>query len=133
MSRSTYLVRAERSGNWWAIEAPEVDGAFSQAKRIDQIEDMAREVVALMLNVPEDSFDLKLDVAIPAEWDALAKLNRKAQIVAEVAQRVASSHARDTVQQLQAAGLPLRDIGSIMGISAQRVSQLLHPSRSRQV
>ncbi len=27
-----------RSGAWWAVEVPEVPGAFTQAERLDQVE-----------------------------------------------------------------------------------------------
>ena len=58
--RPTYIATARRSGDWWAIEVPGVQGVHSQAKRLDQVESMAREAIALMLDVPEDSFDVIL-------------------------------------------------------------------------
>lgn len=65
MMRQHYRVRAERSGRWWAIEVPGVPNAVSQARRIDQLEDMAREVVALLLEVDPDSFDLDIELVSP--------------------------------------------------------------------
>jgi hypothetical protein len=38
----TYTVRAERSGHWWALEAPEIPGLYSQARRLDQVIDTGR-------------------------------------------------------------------------------------------
>ena len=35
-----------RSGNWWAVEIPEVEGAFTQARRLDQVADMAADGAA---------------------------------------------------------------------------------------
>jgi len=46
-----YRVRAVRSGNWWSITVPELPGVFSQARRLDQVEAMAREAIAMMLDV----------------------------------------------------------------------------------
>ncbi len=46
-----YRVRAVRSGSWWAITVPELPGVFSQARRLDQVEAMAREAIAMMLDV----------------------------------------------------------------------------------
>ncbi|WP_405105727.1 hypothetical protein OG559_19495 [Micromonospora sp. NBC_01405] len=34
-----------RSGNWWSISVPGLRGVHSQARRLDQVEDMAREYV----------------------------------------------------------------------------------------
>ena len=53
---TSYAVLAERSGRWWAISVPELPGVFSQARRRDQIEAMARDAIALYLDVPLDSF-----------------------------------------------------------------------------
>jgi predicted RNase H-like HicB family nuclease len=46
-NRPNYRARARRGERSWVIAVPEVDGAFIQAKRIDQPEAMAREVIAL--------------------------------------------------------------------------------------
>ncbi|MBI4728636.1 MAG: type II toxin-antitoxin system HicB family antitoxin, partial [Acidobacteria bacterium] len=47
--RTTYRVVAQRSGSWWAIEVPDLPGAFTQARRLEQIERMGRDAIALML------------------------------------------------------------------------------------
>ena len=77
--RRTYQAIARRVGGWWAIEVPEVPGAFTQTRRLDQVDTMAREVISLML---------------------------------------------DTARN----GLPLRDIGSLLGVSFQRAQQLVGQS-----
>ena len=61
-------VRARRrtsSGDWWAISVPEVKGAFSQARRLDQVEGMAREAIALILDVDRQSFDIEVLPDLP--------------------------------------------------------------------
>ena len=49
-----YRVRAVRSGNWWSITVPELPGVFAQARRLDQVETMAREAIAMMLDIDTD-------------------------------------------------------------------------------
>ena len=56
-----FRVRAVRSGSWWAITVPELPGVFSQAKRLDQVETMAREAVSMMLEVDTDQIS-KIEV-----------------------------------------------------------------------
>lgn len=51
-----YSVRCVRSGAWWAISVPEIEGLFSQARHLDQADGMAREAIALMLEVGPQSF-----------------------------------------------------------------------------
>ena len=46
---STYTATAHREGDWWVIDVEGV--GVTQAKRLDQVEGMARDMVALMLDV----------------------------------------------------------------------------------
>lgn len=64
--RKTYQVTAERDGRWYAIQ---IDGlppnmcGVSQSpadEGMEGVESMAREVVSLLLDVPEGSFDLEV-------------------------------------------------------------------------
>jgi predicted RNase H-like HicB family nuclease/bifunctional DNA-binding transcriptional regulator/antitoxin component of YhaV-PrlF toxin-antitoxin module len=66
--RNTYKLIATREGGWWSIEVPEIPGVFSQARRLDQAEYMARDAIALMLEVPEDSFDVVVEAQLPARF-----------------------------------------------------------------
>ena len=64
--RPTFVVRAIPDGNFWYIEIDGVPrhgdspGAFTQARSTDEIEPMARDVTAVVLEVPHDSFDLSV-------------------------------------------------------------------------
>lgn len=58
-----YRVEVVRSGAWWAITVPALDGVFSQAKRLDQVEDAAREAISLMLETEENDIGT-LDVVV---------------------------------------------------------------------
>ena len=46
-----YRVEVVRSGEWWAITVPALRGAFSQARNLDEVPEVAREAIALMLDV----------------------------------------------------------------------------------
>ncbi len=52
-----YDVTVERDGQFWLIRIPELDGA-TQARTRDEIPDMARDYIAITLNVPADSFEI---------------------------------------------------------------------------
>ena len=60
MDRTLYTARAQRDGNWWTISVAGLPGALTQVRRLDQAEAMTREVIALVLDVPEDSFDVQV-------------------------------------------------------------------------
>jgi sulfur carrier protein ThiS len=121
-----YRAEAVRSGNWWAITVPGLDSVFSQARRLDQVEARAREAIAMMLDVDEaDVGELAVSVTPP---DTVADLLRELD-VSEAAAASASEQAatlrRQVAQELLDEGFPMRDVGRLIGISHQRVSQIL--------
>ena len=46
-----YKVEAQRDGRWWIINVPEIE-QLTQARRIGEIEDMARSLVAMSTDQP---------------------------------------------------------------------------------
>lgn len=126
---ATYTATATRSGSWWAIQVEELDGVWTQARRLDQVEAMARDAIALLLEVPEDSFDVAVRVELPDEIRTAIEELHAAKANAEAASAEASQVAQRTVQTLyNKARLPLRDIGQVLGVSYQRAHQLLRQS-----
>lgn len=121
-----YRVEVVRSGNRWAITVPELDGVFSQAKRLAQIESAAREAIAMMLDLDEaDVGDLDVHVAPPANVaDLLTALSSSVTAAAE-ANEEASRLRREAARALHDQGLPIRDVGALVGVSHQCVHQLL--------
>ncbi len=121
----TYRARARRSGDWWAIDVTDLPGAFTQAKRVAQVEPRVREVIALLLDVPESGFEVDVDYQLPKGIvEALASL-AKARRAAEETERALSDTLRSTAVALTRAGLSYRDAGTLAGVSHQRVGQLL--------
>lgn len=122
--RPTYRVLARRSGAWWAIQVREVDGVFSQARRLDQVEAMARDAISLMLEVPEDSFDLDVVVSAPESLGSLVDEYRRERDVADKSSHRATELAREIVAKAEEEHLTVRDLGELMGLSFQRVQQI---------
>ena len=50
MAVKNYRVTARRSGEWWALDVPELPGVHSQTKRLEQAEAEISEAIALMLD-----------------------------------------------------------------------------------
>jgi hypothetical protein len=136
--KPAYKVRAVRSGRWWAIDVPELPGVFSQARRLDQVEPMAREAIALMLDVPGDSFDLTVDpdrASLGGRLRTVVEEALAARDEATTAQDHASAAMRHAVREIRASGYTSRDAGALLGVSNQRISQLEktagHPQNAR--
>ncbi len=122
----SYRVDVVRSGNWWAIEIPDLPGAFSQARRLDQVEDMACEVIALMTAIDESEVgDLDVHVEPPAVVRDLIATLEESVAAAKDAKATEAETRRAVAEKLRQAGLPTRDVGALIGVSHQRVSQIL--------
>jgi predicted RNase H-like HicB family nuclease len=126
-TKKTYSARAVRSGDWWAITIPGLKGVHSQARRLDQAEPMAREAISLFLDVPGDSFEVMVMPVLPAEVQADVDRARSVRGEADELQReAATATARAARRLVKGARLTVREAGQILGVSHQRIAQLLH-------
>jgi predicted RNase H-like HicB family nuclease len=122
---TTYTASAERSGKWWAVKVPDVPGAFTQGRNLKEAAEMAREAVALLLDLPEEQIEIDLIPELPRATTAALEdfqARRAARESAEEAERTAQEAAARAL--VADAGLSVRDAGVILGISHQRVAQL---------
>jgi predicted RNase H-like HicB family nuclease len=128
----TYRVVAERSGKWWAAHAPELAGVHTQARRLEQVEAEAREAIALMLDVEPESVAVRVEPKLPDEVSALIAAVAAAHSVTENAQAKEREAAHEAARALVVdLGLPQRDAGKILGVTHQRVQQILSGNRKR--
>jgi predicted RNase H-like HicB family nuclease len=126
--RRTFTVNAARARNWWALTVDELPGVFSQARRLDQVEAMARDAISLFLEIPSGSFDLSVRQTLSPDTERIVNAAKTARAKAIAHQHVASERSRAAVRTLVAQGLPQRDIGRLLDLSHQRVAQLLEPT-----
>ncbi|WP_329109020.1 type II toxin-antitoxin system HicB family antitoxin [Micromonospora sp. NBC_01699] len=117
---ATYTATCTRTDNWWAITVAELPGVFSQARRLDQVEAMARDAIAALLDVSPESFDIEVRPEVPGEVNAA----RRARARLVEAERSAEEATVEAARKLLAEGYTVRDAGKLLGISPQRVSQL---------
>jgi predicted RNase H-like HicB family nuclease len=121
-----YKAIAVRSGRWWALAVPELEGVFTQSRRLDQAEPMIREVIGLMLQVPQDSFDVVVESQMESMGDLRVTIEDalRARQAAEQAQEASSAGMRRAVRELRSSGYTARDAGMLLGVSNQRISQI---------
>ena len=126
MVKPTYAIRAVRSGRWWAIDVRELRNVHTQARRLDQVESMAREAIAVSLQAPDDSFDVAVQVDMPSlgALQPTVEQARRAREAADHAQAKAAAAVRQAVLEIRAAGYTSRDAGMLLGYSNQRISQI---------
>lgn len=114
--------RVQRSGDYWAVEVPEVPGVFTQAKRLDQVEEMVVDAVKTMTGEDAHVLCIEMEPELNALLLQLEELRRLAR---EAEGHLAAANRSMAVHLVKDYELPLRDVGKIMGISHQRVDQLL--------
>lgn len=120
---SSYRATAHREGDWWVID---VDGVgVTQAKRLDKVEHMARDLAAAVHDVDYDDVEVEVTVALTPELDRVVTAARTATEAAKSAQKRATDLSRAAAARLQGEKLSLRDIAALTGVSFQRVHQLL--------
>lgn len=123
----TYRVDVVRDEGWWIMHAriPRTI-IYSQAKRVDDVEPMIRDAIAGVLDVDPESFAIELIFDLDSDvLDQVARAREVSLEAAEVQER-ASRESRAAVQALRNEGLTLKEAGYFLGVSPQRVAQLLN-------
>lgn len=119
-----YHVTVQRSGKYWAVHVKEID-RWTQARHLREVEPMARDLVAVMEDVEPDSFTLVVEREIPES--VRRHLARAEALRAEAAakQNEAARESRAAVKDLVSSGVSQREAGELLGMSFQRVNQLV--------
>lgn len=120
----TYHAEVDRDGSAWRVRVPEV-ARTTQARVLAEVEPTARDLISIMDDVPADSFDLDVTITLPA--DVRAELEKSAELREQAArsQAQAAQLARRAARRLRDQGLPLKDVGTALGVSFQRAKQLI--------
>ena len=124
MKRVSYGVTARREGRWWELRVPDLD-LVTQSRRLARAEATARDLIATWLDVDPRSFDVQVLPAVGDDGlDRLISDAVDARAAAERESGRAKALTDEVVNRLVARGVPMRDIGEMLGISHQRVAQL---------
>jgi len=124
---TTYTVSVTREGRWWIVRAPEID-QVTQARRLSEVTKAARELIAVTLDVPMSTVRVQVHVERVGEVEDVtgrAEAIRKEHARADELARRAHDESRELARQLAGAHVPMRDIGELLGVSHQRVHQLI--------
>lgn len=125
-----YVATVTREGRWWMVAIPEIDG-LTQARRIDEAELMARELIAVSLGVALEEVAVTVTVESVGEVPVrsiVERIESDRRAAAEL-ERGASRRAIQLAKQLAAENVTVRDVGSILHVSYQRAHQLTTADR----
>ena len=115
--------KCERKAEGWSVDVPELD-LHTTAKRLDKVTEMVKKVA--LEKGAEDNCELVINVIATMPGiicdieTAQAKMKEAARL-----QEEASAEIRDVVSRMREQGLTLRDIAVLLGVTPQRVAQLV--------
>jgi predicted RNase H-like HicB family nuclease len=123
---STYTVRYERDETgWWVATVKEIRGCHTQGRTIDQSRRRIREALGLFVD-DADEAELIDDIALPAKARNLLRqvhaTRKRAEGETIKLQKSTAAAAKILTKEL---GVSIRDAGELLGLSHQRVHQLL--------
>lgn len=122
-----YQANVTREGKWWMVRIPEITG-LTQARRLSEAELMARELVAVSLGVSLAEVAVTVEVTsiggITDLRERLARIADERRRAAEL-ERQATREAVELARALVDLDVPLRDVGTVLGVSHQRAHQLV--------
>jgi predicted RNase H-like HicB family nuclease len=122
----TYTARLEREKDGrWTVELEEEPRVHTWAKTVDQALARVREATALWFQIEEDQIELVPRPVLPKSADRIVEQARQAREQARSADRLAVERTRKAAAALTSRGISMRDAAAILGISHQRVHQLL--------
>ena len=121
---STYTAVASREGRWWVVDVAGV--GTTQARNLTEAKEMATDLISITRNIPAKEIEVEIRTALEADLEkeiaqaraAIRDLEERQQSVARASRGVARKLVRS-------AGLTGRDAAVVLGVSPQRVSQLL--------
>jgi predicted RNase H-like HicB family nuclease len=124
----TYTARLEQEKDGrWSVELEEEPRVHTWGKTIGQALTRMREAAALWFQIDEASIELVPRPVLPAAAGRTVEQAQKAREHARNADRLAIDQTRKAAIALTNRGISMRDAAAILGISHQRVHQLLTP------
>jgi predicted RNase H-like HicB family nuclease len=124
MKTYTAHLKREKDGRW-TVELEEEPRIHAWGKTVDQALARTREAVALWFEIEEDQIELVPRPLLPKSAEKAVEQARQAREQARRANRLAIERTRKAATILTSRGVSMRDAAAILGISHQRVHQLL--------
>ncbi|NBQ97462.1 MAG: hypothetical protein EBS53_02620 [Bacteroidetes bacterium] len=121
-------VHAERTSDGWTASVAGPQGFTVTAKRLDQCKEMVEERIKSLEeqkgNPEVCEIVVKVEAELPGIICDLEAAKHKMQEALKL-QEEASQEIRNVVSRMRDEGLTIRDIGVLLGVSPQRVAQLI--------
>jgi hypothetical protein len=117
------IANCERKAEGWAVDVPELD-LHTTAKRLDKVADLVKKAALEKGNGGDCELVIKVIATLPGIICDIQSAQHKMKESARL-QEEASSEIRNVVARMREQGLTLRDIAVLLGVTPQRVAQLM--------
>ena len=117
METTTFTALCERAGRWWTIQIPQLEGLTAQARSLDQVEIMARQVIARQLGLAPES--ITVDVITDAPQPVAHAL--QARHAARLAVEAAALATRAALEALAAEGVTFHDAATMLSLTPAEI------------
>jgi hypothetical protein len=131
MKRKRYTSRYERDEHDWWVATVKGVGAQTQGRTVGQAQERIREELSVLLDVEPDQLDLRHGIQLPSAARKALGVAEKASTRAKQEAMRADQATRDAAEVLVKCGMSLRDAGTLLGVSRQRVHQILESTPPR--
>ncbi|GAA2067792.1 HicB family toxin-antitoxin system [Williamsia deligens] len=131
---TTYAIDVYRDDKFWMIRVPELDGthglvgeAITQARRVGDVETEARDYICTVIDAAPSAVDVDVRSVTIDGTDVLtaARQVHADRERAQEIERAAAARFAELARDLADHTVPVRDIGSLLGVSYQRAHQLV--------
>ena len=123
----TVTATVTRVGEWWAIDVRDVTDItiHTQVRSLSDVSEMVADAVSLVAGVDVTNVVVETNVVLAPSVRSRIRNVAKLRARADEAQAKATAEARAVAQELQRAGLNLRDIGDVLAVSQLQVQRLV--------
>ena len=125
----TAIYKRDTDGDAWLVHIQGVAGCHTYGRTLAQARERIREALGLFIEDAE-SVEILDDIEIAKTTKATIARARRARDKAAEAQEAASSAMREAIARLRGAGLTVRDVGDLLGLSHQRVAKIASDASS---
>lgn len=114
----------ERQGDTWRVEVPELGNFVTTAKRLDKATEQIKDLACATSGEERCNVIIKVEAIMPGIICDLEAAQEKSREALRL-QEEASAEIRDVVSRMRDEGLTMRDIAVLLGVTPQRIAQLV--------
>lgn len=115
---------AERQADGWLIACPELDNFTTTSKRLDKATEQLKALAEKTSGESQCDIVVKVEAVMPGIICDIEAAQAKMRDATRL-QEEASNEIRDVVGRMRDEGLTMRDIAVLLGVTPQRVAQLV--------